>query len=266
MNCDKVSKHIIQWINNYIQNASAKGFVIGISGGIDSALVSTLCAKTGHKTICVSLPIYQPSDQIDRAQKHIEWLKKNFPNISDRTIDLTNVFEILKEALPEDSKSELALANTRSRLRMTTLYSIANTQNLLVAGTGNAVEDMGIGFFTKWGDGSVDFSPIGDLLKTEVQKLSAFLGISSEVISAKPTDGLWADDRSDEDQIGASYPELEWAMGFCRAYGEIKSLSDIKDFVNQRQYEVLKIYLDRHEKSAHKMAMPPICFIPERGS
>jgi NAD+ synthase len=244
---------IIAWLRNRALAASAEGYVVGVSGGIDSAVTSTLCALTGLKLVVVALPIHQPPSHVSRAEKHIQWLKNNFENVTSMTIDLSQLYETFQSLDVEFS--DLALVNTRSRLRMTLLYSIANTHNLLVGGTGNKIEDYGIGFFTKYGDGGVDVSPIADLLKSEVRQLANHLGISGEIISATPTDGLWEDDRSDEEQIGATYEELEWALDYYDQNGP--------DFemLSERQQEVLQIYVSRHLASRHKLEVPPVCYL-----
>jgi len=209
---DLFLSQINTWLLDYIVEAKMKAFVVGVSGGIDSALVSTICALTGIKTIAVSLPIRQEEKQLYRANKHIEWLKENFENVESIEIDVTDVFNVFERQFIDNYHSELAFANSRSRLRMTALYQVAGSISGLVVGTGNKVEDFGVGFYTKYGDGGVDISPIADLLKSEVKLVAQDLGIIQEIIIAKPTDGLWGDDRSDEDQIGATYDELEWAM------------------------------------------------------
>ena len=215
MQTEKVIDHIVDWLRDYATKANIKGFVIGISGGIDSAVTSTLCAKTGLELLCVEMPIHQAESQEDRASKHIEWLQNNFPNVSRQPVNLTPVFDNLIAVLPSVESEEerfMSLANTRARLRMTTLYYFAALKGYLVAGTGNKVEDFGVGFYTKYGDGGVDLSPIADLMKTEVYAIAKVLNVNNDIQIAAPTDGLWGDDRTDEDQIGASYPELEWAM------------------------------------------------------
>ena len=211
MNIKEKKNTIIDWLKSYAQDSN-RIFVVGVSGGIDSALTSTLCAEAGVRTVVVSMPIYQQLSQLDRAHKHIEWLKENYDNVEDTEIDLTFAFYSFKNMLPGEFKSDLGLANTRSRLRMLTLYQIASSIGGLVVGTGNKVEDYGIGFYTKYGDGGVDIAPIADLYKTEVRELGGHLGVDALIIDAKPTDGLWEDGRSDEDQIGATYAELEEAM------------------------------------------------------
>lgn len=253
MKSSLVIEHIVKWILNYSKQSNTDGFVIGISGGIDSAVTSTLAAKTGLKILCLEMPIYQEKKQVNRAKKHIKWLTKNFNNVSSLEFELTEVFKKFKSKL-NDECNELALANTRSRLRMTTLYYFAQHFNLLVLGTGNKVEDFGIGFFTKYGDGGVDLSPIADLLKSEVKELAKHMQIQSDIIDAPPTDGLWHNNRTDEDQIGASYNELEWAMNFK---GNSKSLS-------KRQKKVLEIFKTFNVKNQHKMNPIPVCAIPKK--
>jgi len=243
-----IACQIVDWLSKY------KGFVVGISGGVDSALVSTLCAKTGLPTVVVSLPIHQPKSHLERANEHIKWLKEKFPNVTSFEVDLTETFETFKKSIPLCAVSDLSLVNARSRLRMTTLYNFANSFGHVVAGTGNKVEDYGVAFFTKYGDGGVDISPIGDLTKTEVWNLARHLGVCESIVNAKPTDGLWNDDRSDEDQIGATYPELEWAMDFYENFDKTKVLTE-------RQQIVYNIYKTRHEQGLHKMCMPPVCKI-----
>jgi len=205
--------YICKWIMNYASQSSKNIFnlVIGVSGGIDSAVTSTLCAKTNLRTIVVSMPIRQNEIQHNLSLEHINWLKKNFNNIEDFTIKLDNVFKSFQSTMKEFN-SDLAYANSRSRLRMLTLYQIAQSTNSLVVGTGNKVEDFGIGFYTKYGDGGVDISPIADCYKTDVWEMGKELEISKNIIDAKPTDGLWDDSRNDEDQIGLSYKQLEEAM------------------------------------------------------
>ncbi len=256
-NTQKVAEHISEWLKNYAVTNKTKGFVIGISGGIDSAVTSTLCAMTGLKVLCVRMPIHQNEDHNVRATEQIEFLKAKFGDtISELTVDLTSTFETFKSTVNEniatvfEEEFNFHLANSRARLRMTTLYFYAGLGGLLVAGTGNKVEDYGIGFFTKYGDGGVDISPIGDLLKSEVYQVAAYLGVPESIQQAAPTDGLFGDTRTDEDQIGATYDELEWAMD---AY------EGLPFTFPERQEKVLEIYSKRHEANAHKMAMPPVC-------
>ena len=258
MHTEKVVDYIVNWLKDYATNAGVNGFVIGISGGIDSAVTSTLCAKTGLHLMCIEMPIHQAPSQVSRAMNHIDWLKSNFNKVEMTQVNLTPVFDNLIKSLPSvDNEEErfMSLANTRARLRMTTLYYFAALEKLLVAGTGNKVEDFGIGFYTKYGDGGVDLSPIADLLKTEVYTIAEFLGINKEIIEAAPTDGLWGDDRTDEDQIGASYPELEWAM---KMDDDGKTIADFSD----RELVVFKIYKRYNNANKHKMIPIPICEIP----
>ena len=215
MNTLKVVDYIVKWLKDYAENSKMNGFVIGVSGGIDSAVSSMLCAKTGFPVICIEMPIHQAENQVSRAKEHIENLKKRFPNVRSTFFDLTNVFDTFKNQdiwNNDNPQLNISLANTRARLRMTTLYYFAGLNNYLVAGTGNKVEDFGIGFYTKYGDGGVDLSPIADLLKSQVYAIGKFLEVPKSILTAAPTDGLFGDHRTDEDQIGASYDELEWAM------------------------------------------------------
>ncbi|SKB58449.1 NAD+ synthase [Salegentibacter holothuriorum] len=258
MQTEKVVDHIVNWLKDYATNAGMNGFVLGISGGIDSAVTSTLCAKTGLRTLCLEMPIHQQTDQVTRAQQHISWLKTHYANVSNLEVNLSPVFDNFKKVIPNVESSEaldLTLANTRARLRMSTLYYFAGLHSYLVAGTGNKVEDFGVGFYTKYGDGGVDLSPIADLMKTEVYEIAKFLGITNEIIEAVPTDGLYGDSRSDEDQIGASYPELEWAMK------ETEKGKTAEDFEGRKQ-EVFNIYKSRNRSNSHKMNPIPVCKIP----
>jgi NAD+ synthase len=255
---DKINTLIVKWLRDYASNAKVKGFVVGISGGIDSALTSTLCAQTGLPTLCVEMPIHQAPNQVSRGQDHIAQLKERFSNVSSCIADLTPVFEEFKTEVPvceNEATLNLTLANTRARLRMTTLYYFAGIHNALVAGTGNKVEDFGVGFFTKYGDGGVDISPIADLVKSEVRLLAQYLNVPGSIIVAKPTDGLFGDDRSDEDQLGASYDELEVAMN---ALEQGKTENDFEG----REKEVFKIFLRLNTINQHKMNPIPVCHIP----
>jgi NAD+ synthase len=251
----KVIDHIVNWLKTYCEKSRTNGFVIGISGGIDSAVTSTLCALTGKRLIVLNLPILQQKFEFDRSSEHIEWLKKNFSNVESETVELSDVFKGFERDLPKGIQDFLTMANVRSRMRMITLYAFASHHKLLVAGTGNKIEDFGIGFYTKYGDGGVDLSPIADLTKTEVYALGAELKIVESILSARPTDGLYADNRTDEDQIGATYPELEWAMDYL-ANGKDHTLND-------REKEVLGIYLSRNNANKHKMEPIPVCLIPK---
>lgn len=258
MQTEKVIDHIVNWLKEYANNANIKGFVVGVSGGIDSAVTSSLCAKTGLATLCVEMPIHQAPSQVTRAQEHITQLKKRFSNVSDTRVDLTPVFEEFKSVSPDSENQEkldLSLANTRARLRMTTLYYLAGIHGYLVAGTGNKVEDFGVGFYTKYGDGGVDLSPIADLLKSQVYAIGKALEVPESIQKAAPTDGLFGDSRSDEDQIGASYDELEWAMQM-KDDGK-----QIEDFTGRKQ-EVFKIFTRLNTVNQHKMVPIPVCEIP----
>ena len=245
MNSDKKIEYITNWIKQYANSLifQPPSLVIGVSGGIDSAVTSTLCAKTGFKTIAISMPIKQNSSQHDLSIKHLDWLKNNFDNVKTLTIDLDKVFDSFS-SLMKDFNNTLAFANSRSRLRMVTLYQIAQANKGIVVGTGNKVEDFGVGFYTKYGDGGVDISPIADCNKTQVWELGKELGILKEIIDAPPTDGLWDDGRTDEGQLGLSYSELEEAM-------------DNKNSVNRDKY--IKI----RNANLHKMNPIPVCKIPK---
>ncbi len=231
----------IEYISNWIRSYSNNNFnlVIGVSGGIDSAVTSTLCAKTNLKTILVSMPIRQNNNQHSLSLEHIEWLKSKFSNVESHIISLDKTFKIFKETM-EKFQSDLAFANSRSRLRMLTLYQIAQSNNALVVGTGNKVEDFGIGFFTKYGDGGVDISPIADCTKTQVWEMGKALNISKKIIEAKPTDGLWDDSRNDEDQIGLSYEQIEQAM-------------------NNSESQYFEQYNNIRKTNLHKMQPIPVC-------
>lgn len=255
MQTEAVIDHITGWLEDYCTRAGTKGFVVGVSGGIDSAVSSALAARTGRPTLVVEMPIHQGSDQVSRARDHIAMLKARHPHVEGVAVDLTEVFDRLVTALPGEptgAARDMALVNTRARLRMTTLYYLAGLHGRLVVGTGNKVEDFGIGFFTKYGDGGVDLSPIADLMKSEVYEIGRSLGVNDAILAAPPTDGLWGDSRTDEDQIGASYPELEWAMTFA---GDEAGLTG-------RQADVLKIYRRLNAANRHKMVPIPVCEIP----
>jgi NAD+ synthase len=263
MDCQFVSEQIVRWLKNQLKSTGQKGFVIGVSGGVDSALVSTLSAMTGEPTIVASLPIGQKTELAD---KHIAWLTARYPNVRGSEIDLTqahyqfelavwaDIFDKNSYSLDTNYNRDLVSANLRSRFRMCALYAFANASGFLVVGTGNKVEDFGIGFCTKGGDSMIDISPIGDLFKSEVKALASHVGVIGEIVTAAPTDGLWADGRTDEDQIGATYDELEWAMKWLYTQHD-ESFSSL----TKRQSEVITIYLKRHTANQHKMQMPPIC-------
>jgi len=235
---------ISNWIKDYVNAMpnKAESLVIGISGGIDSSVSSTLSAMTGLKTIVVSMPIKQKKTQHDLSLKHQQWLIKNFKNVAVYTLELDKLFETFKSSLSKFDH-ENGMANSRARLRMTTLYQVAAANKGIVVGTGNKVEDFGVGFYTKYGDGGVDISPIGDCKKTEVWELGRELKILDEIINAKPTDGLWHDGRTDEDQLGLSYKELEEAMNNPNSS-------------NREKYEKIR------KLNLHKMESIPVCKIP----
>src|SRR5690625_4305191 len=256
---DTVKKEIVAWLKKYQQKSNTKGFVIGISGGIDSAVVSALCAETGLPTLCVTLPIHQSSEESSRAKEHIQDLKNRFSNVANESIDLGLTFDQFVADVPKGDKeiTTLSLANARSRLRMLSLYYLAQIHGYLVVGTGNKIEDFGIGFVTKYGDGGVDINPVADLLKSEVSRMAEELNIIESIRTATPTDGLFGDSRTDEEQIGATYPELEWAMA------QYDLGKNPKDFTG-RQKEVLTIYTKRHLANQHKMQPIPKYEIPKK--
>ena len=250
-NWQDLGSEITDWIKSYAQKNKIKTLVVGVSGGIDSAVVSTLCAKTGLDTIVLNMPIHQSDNQLNLSNKHIDWLISNWENVEGHLIDLTETYDLFCESdLKNHQLSDLVLANTRARVRMATLYAIAGSNNGIVVGTGNKVEDFGVGFYTKYGDGGVDISPIADLFKSEVYALADSLGIIAEIQEAAPTDGLWGDGRTDEEQMGATYDELEWAMK------EIENPSN--DELNDRQKSVMEIYLKLNSTNSHKMNPIPI--------
>ena len=259
MNTLKVVDYIVKWLKDYAESSKMNGFVVGVSGGIDSAVTSALCAKTGLPVLCVEMPIYQAESQVSRAKLHIENLKKSFPNVSSTNFDLSGVFDTFKNQDLFDNDHQLldlSLANTRARLRMTTLYYFAGLKKYLVAGTGNKVEDFGVGFYTKYGDGGVDLSPIADLMKSEVYALGKLLEVTKSIINAAPTDGLFGDNRTDEDQIGASYDELEWAM-------KMNDLEKSSEDFEGREKIVFDLFLKLNSTNKHKMIPIPICKIPK---
>ncbi|MDG1950199.1 MAG: NAD(+) synthase [bacterium] len=276
LDIQQACKHIIQWMKDYMNISGQKIWVIGVSGGIDSALASTLCAETRFPVLCVEMPIHQNKEHITRGQRHISWLKEKYNNVNQVETDMTKTFDVFESdfnkalsQLPfayDDSRIELGLANTRSRMRMTALYFLSNMLGGLVCGTGNKVEDFGIGFFSLGGDGQVDISPIADLMKSEVRAMAKEMGILEEIVNAVPSDGLWDDSRSDEDQIGATYDELEWAMDFIANEGEPRYVGSTPTYpervnLSERESEVLKIYESRHNANRHKMDSIPVCSV-----
>jgi len=243
MNSKEKIDYISSWIKNYANSYNFDSLVVGISGGIDSAVTSTLCAKTFLKTIVVSMPILDHQTLNERGENHINWLKENFKNVEKFDANLSEVFKLFQSVL-KNNNSEHGYANTQARLRMTTLYQIAASNNGIVVGTGNKVEDFGIGFYTKYGDGGVDISPIADCLKTEIWEIGKELNLNQEIIDAPPTDGLWNDGRTDEQQVGLSYEEIEEAM--------------LNENSSNRQK-----YLDIRKKNIHKMNQIPVCKLPK---
>ena len=246
-----LSEDISNWILDYANSNNISTLVVGVSGGIDSAVTSTLCAKTGLRTLVINMPIHQNDSEYNLSNQHMMWLRSNWDNVESHIINLSETFDVLKNELSKKEVSDIAMVNTRARIRMATLYSLAGSNNGIVVGTGNKVEDFGVGFFTKYGDGGVDISPIADLYKSEVYLLADSLGIIQEIQEAAPTDGLWSDGRTDEDQIGATYDELEWAMN------EIDNPSAEKE-LNERLAEVMRIYLKLNSMNSHKMNPIPI--------
>ena len=245
MEVKKRAKIITDWINNYCDSASykPKALVVGISGGIDSSVVSTLCANTGRKTIVLTMPIKQIKSQHDLSLLHAKWLKNKYKNIEHHLLEMDKIFNSFSEVL-NNFDNEHGYANSRARLRMATLYQVAAANSGIVVGTGNKVEDFGVGFYTKYGDGGVDISPIADCTKTQVWELGRYLGVSDDIINTPPTDGLWNDGRNDVDQLGMSYEDLEKAMRN-------------KNDPNYQKY--LKI----REKNLHKMKPIPVCTFNE---
>lgn len=253
----EITEYISEWIKNYAEKNNIKTLVVGISGGIDSSVVSTLSAMTGLDTVVVSLPIRQKAEQNDLSMRHGAWLQANYANVKHITVNLDDVFTSF-ESLFSGNKDQLAFANSRSRLRMTTLYQIAQTSNGIVVGTGNKVEDFGVGFYTKYGDGGVDISPIADCMKTEVWEMGRQLGVLQEIIDAEPTDGLWDDHRTDEQQIGMSYEQLENAMLLSEDY------IYMNDTLTSYEKELVRKYDDLRRKNLHKMNPIPICYVNKR--
>jgi len=246
---EKLKDRIVRWLGDYVIEHNIKAFVVGVSGGIDSAVASTLAASTGLRTYAIGMPIYQKEEQETLSDSHLEWLESNFGNIIVNKFDLSKTFDTFQFTMREYGADKLALANSRSRLRMVTLYQVATTVGGIVIGTGNKVEDYGVGFYTKYGDGGVDIAPIADLYKTEVWELGKHLGVDQRIIDAKPTDGLWDDGRTDEDQIGTSYEMLEWVME--------KGLHEDPMFLNEEQTNAINIYQKFNTQNKHKMISIP---------
>lgn len=254
-----VIDHIISWISRYVEASGLPGpLVVGVSGGIDSAVTSALCAHTGRQVIALSMPIYQDPDLHSLSQRQLAWLAENFKNVRTHTLDLTPLFQSCERVFPENIQDALNMANARSRLRMVTLHAFAGHNKGLVVGTGNKVEDFGVGFFTKYGDGGVDISPIADLMKSEVYALAEQLGILDDIRAAAPTDGLWDDGRTDESQLGVSYDELEWAMRYLE-----ENTSDDSSSLSESQQTVLNRYQELNRINRHKVEPIPVCLIPD---
>jgi len=256
---EKVKKHIVKWLKEYLVNSKQNGFVIGVSGGIDSALTSILCALTEFPVYVIEMPIHQNINQISKSRNHVDWLVSNYKNVRPISHSLTKVFDTFKSEIEKATEQELdllSLANTRARLRMAALYYFAGSYKCIVAGTGNKVEDFGVGFYTKYGDGGVDLSPIADLLKSEVFSLASHLNILKSILTTKPTDGLWDDGRTDEDQMGANYEDLEKAMKLIE-----KNIPDYD--LTEKQIKTRKIYKNLHSQNKHKMLPIPVCTIPK---
>jgi NAD+ synthase len=257
---EKVKNHVIDWLKKYLLESKQEGFIVGVSGGIDSAVTSTLCANTGLPVYVIEMPIHQNSNEILRAKDHMEWLSSNFKNVITFSHSLTKVFDTFKGEIEKNKKAEpnlLSLANSRARLRMTTLYYFAGSLKCLVTGTGNKVEDFGVGFYTKYGDGGVDISPIADLKKSEIFHLANHLNIIKSILAAKPTDGLWDDGRTDEDQMGANYKDLENAMDLIERKVPNSDLSE-------NEIKTRDIYKKLHFQNKHKMLPIPVCKIPNK--
>ena len=241
MDVKKRANIITEWINNYCDSASykPKTLVVGISGGIDSSVVSTLCANTGRKTIVLTMPIKQIKSQHDLSLSHAKWLKEKYSNVEHHLLEMDKIFNSFSDVL-NNFDNEHGYANSRARLRMATLYQVAAANSGIVVGTGNKVEDFGVGFYTKYGDGGVDISPIADCTKSQVWELGRHLGISDDIINTPPTDGLWNDGRNDVEQLGMTYEDLE------------KAMKDTKDPNHKK-------YLEIREKNLHKMKPIPVC-------
>ena len=263
-------RHIVKWIKQYATKNKISTLVVGISGGIDSSVVSALCAETGLNTIVVQMPIRQNKKLDNRSSMQATWLLERYKNVTHMSMDLTSVFSAFeKKTVPfcdaeNASQVELAFANSRARLRMMTLYQIAQCHGGIVVGTGNRVEDFGVGFFTKYGDGGVDISPIGDCMKTEVWDMGREFGLPQEIIDAAPTDGLWDDDRTDEGQLGMSYPDLErmMALDFLQRCKAVDSDMPGSAKLSADDRKKLKQYQEIRTRNLHKMEPIPVCKLP----
>lgn len=263
MNTQEKVEYIVNWLTSQLKQSGMKGFVVGVSGGIDSAVTSMLCANTGLPTLVVNMPIrLQGNESLsvsrNRAINHMKMLKQRYTNVEALDIELSEIWYAFEEKFANENTSPMALANSKARLRMTTLYQLSAARGYLVAGTGNKVEDFGIGFFSKYGDGGVDLSPIGDLYKSEVYELARVLKVGDDILTAVPTDDLWQDSRSDEQQLGATYDELENIM-------KKMNLIDEQTYhrLTDREREVLNIYTKHRNKNMHKMIPIPVCKLPK---
>ena len=247
----QVCKNISKWIEAYLVESGLESLIVGVSGGVDSALVSALCAMTGHPTYVLNIPIRSKDQNTSLSDLQCRWLQEKYDNVSYLTVDLTDTYNTYRaQVLSHLEPNELAFANAKSRLRMILLYQWATTYRGLVVGTGNKVEDFGVGFYTKYGDGGVDLSPIADLTKTQVRAAATTVGIPQAILDAPPTDGLWEDSRTDEEQIGASYEELEWAMHHVD--------NSRNEAPTPRQKEVLDIFMGYRKQNQHKMSPIPV--------
>ena len=254
---EKLEDQISNWLKTYLTDNEMKCFVVGVSGGVDSAVTSTLCARTGIDTYVLNIPISSSEKNTSLSNAHCEWLLSKYPNVNFLNLDATSAFNSFEDIFRCLGRtSDLANANSKSRMRMMVLYYIASLNQGIVVGTGNKVEDFGVGFYTKYGDGGVDISPIAGLMKTQVRELAESMGVNSDIITAPPTDGLWEDSRTDEEQIGASYEELEWAMSYIE--------SNTGSPLTEREAEVIRIYNSFHSRNLHKMKPIPV-FKPASG-
>ena len=251
MSVEELSNNIEKWLIDYLDSSGLECFIVGVSGGVDSALVSTLCARTGKPTYVFNIPIRSTDSNTGLSTQQCSWLESTYSNVKGELVDLTETYNVYRsDMLGRLEDNGLAYANTKSRLRMILLYHYATTLKGLVVGTGNKVEDFGVGFYTKYGDGGVDLSPIADLTKTQVRALASHVGVSEDILTAPPTDGLWEDSRTDEEQIGASYEELEWAMDY---------VDNNRDHeITPRQQEVIEVFLGYRRRNTHKMIPIPV--------
>jgi NAD+ synthase len=261
MNTQEKIEYIVEWLKSQLKSSKMEGFVVGVSGGIDSAVTSLLCAKTGLPTLLVGMPIHRGgydafNDAFVRSSHHKLELRKDFENVETIIKDLSTTYNDFCTKFTDNNTTEMALVNSKARLRMTALYQLSAARGYLVVGTGNKVEDFGIGFYSKYGDGGVDISPIADLYKSEVYELARELGVSEDILNAIPSDDLWDDNRTDEQQIGATYDELENAMK------TIDNFNPLSKKLTEREKEVFEIYSKHRNKNIHKMLPIPVCTFP----